>query len=226
MATQLDNPTAGSPAGRWQRGGSDGSIDQVTTSNSVSPTHSLSLLDNNESGYGEWYGFLNLTGLVSDGDVLDLQWFQIYNITNGNMRLSFAFLDAGNATLGSQDFNVSGQSPGWNGSVASSPFRTAIPAAGGARRNNPVASQLRLRRLFLGDRHMVIDDLSVRLSQPLITGVTVDASGVNLTWNSAPTKTYTVLFASALGAAHDLDAADNRLGFRRPHHIVSGRRQP
>ena len=29
--------------------------------------------------------------------------------------------------------------------------------------------------------------------------VTADAGGVNLTWYSAPTKTYTVLFASALG---------------------------
>jgi len=49
----LDNPTAALPAGIWARGGSDGSIDQVSTGNSISPAHSLSLPDNNESGYGE-----------------------------------------------------------------------------------------------------------------------------------------------------------------------------
>jgi hypothetical protein len=198
---QLDNPTAGTPAGIWRRGGSDGSIDQITTANTVSPTHSLSLLDNNESGYGEWYGFLNLVGTVSDGDVVDLQWHQIYSVTNGSMRLSFAFLDAGNATLANQDFNVSGQSTGWNGSVAGSSFerqykRLEVPAG---------TTQLRVNLASGGSSTvtgtMVIDDLSVRLSRPLITDVTADASGVNLTWNSSPNKTYMVLFASALGAS-------------------------
>jgi hypothetical protein len=197
---QLDNPTAASPAGIWNRGGSDGSIDQVTTMNSVSPTHSLSLLDNNEAGYGEWYGFLILTGIASDGDVLDLQWFQLYSVTNGNMRLSFAFLDAGNATLANQDFNVSEQSPGWTGTVAGSPFerqyqRLELPAG---------TTQLRVNFASGGSSLvtgvMVIDDLSIRLTQPYMTGITADTSGVNLTWYSSPTKTYTVLFASALGA--------------------------
>ena len=128
----LDNPTAALPAGIWSRGGSDGSIDQVSTGNSVSPTHSLSLLDNNESGYGEWYGFLTLSGVVP-GDVLNFQWFQLYSTTNGSMRLTFAFTDAGNAQLESHDFNVSGDSPGWTGTVATSPFerqnqRLLVPA--------------------------------------------------------------------------------------------------
>jgi hypothetical protein len=197
---QLDNPTAAAPAGIWHRGGSDGTIDQVTTANSVSPTHSLSLLDNNESGYGEWYGFLTLTDIVAEGEVLDFQWHQIYSVTNGNMRLSFTFLDAGNATLASRDFNVSGQSPDWNGSVANSPFerqlqRLVVPAG---------TTQLRVNLASGGSASvtgtMAIDDLSIRLSRPLITGVTGDASGVNLTWDSAPGKAYTVLFTNALGA--------------------------
>ena len=129
---QMDNPTAATPAGIWHRGGSDGSIDQVTTENSVSPTHALALVDNDPANYGEWYGFLPLTGIVSDGDVLDFQWFQLYSVDNGSMRLSFAFLDAANNTLTSQDYNVSGQSPGWSGSVSNSPFekqlqRLAVP---------------------------------------------------------------------------------------------------
>lgn len=198
---QLDNPTVGTPAGIWHRGGSDGSVDQVTTANSVSPTHSLSLLDNNETGYGEWYGFLNLTGLVSDGDALDLQWYQVYSVTNGNMRLSFAFLDAGNATLAGRDFNVSGQSTNWNGTVAGSPFerqyqRLAVPAG---------TTQLRVNLASGGSGlvtgTLVIDDLSIRLSKPLITDVSRDVNGVSLTWNSAANKTYTVLFTGALGPA-------------------------
>jgi hypothetical protein len=199
LGLQLDDPIFGSPSGGWQRGGSASSIDQVSTSNSVSSTHSLALVDNDAANYGEWYLFMSLTNLVSDGDTLDLQWFQIYNTTDGNMRLSFAFLDAGNVTLASQDFNVSGQSPGWNGSVASSPFerqykRLEVPAG---------TTQLRVNLASGGSSSvtgtMVIDDLSVRLTQPLFTDVTADASGVNLTWNSAPSKTYTVLFASGLG---------------------------
>jgi hypothetical protein len=48
---------------------------------------------------------------------------------------------------------------------------------------------------------MVIDDLSIQLSRPVITDVTREASGVNLTWSSATGKTYTVLFASTLGTS-------------------------
>jgi len=196
---QLDNPTAASPAGIWNRGGSDSSIDQVTTLNSVSPTHSLCLVDNNENGYGEWYGFLNLTNLVRDGDALDLQWYQLYSTTNGSMRLSFAFLDAGNSTLANRDFNAGGQSPGWTGTVAGSPFERQFQ-----RLEVPVGTtQLRVNFASGGSSAvtgtMLIDDLSIRLSPPSITGITVDASGVNITWNSASSRTYTVQFASALG---------------------------
>jgi hypothetical protein len=48
---------------------------------------------------------------------------------------------------------------------------------------------------------MVIDDLSVRLTKPLISDATSDASGINLTWYSAPGKTYKVLFTPALGVS-------------------------
>ena len=196
---QLDNPTAALPAGIWARGGSDGSIDQVTTGNSVSPSHSLSLLDNNESGYGEWYGFLTLTGVVP-GDVLDFQWFQLYSVTNGNMRLTFAFTDAGNGQLESQDFNVFGDSPGWLGSVGASPFerqnkRLLVP---------PGTVKLRVNLASGGSGSvtgvMLIDDLSVVLSKPRITDLVLQVGSYDLTWDSVPDKTYTVRFASALGS--------------------------
>lgn len=197
---QLDNPTAATPAGIWHRGGSDGSIDQVTSENSVSPSHALSLVDTNASGYGEWYGFLPLSGIVSNGDVLELQWYQMYSVDSGNMRLSFAFLDASNAQLSNRDFNVSGQSAGWNGTIAGSTFerqfqRLAVPDG---------ATQLRVNFASGGASSvtgtMVIDDLSVQAGRLSITSITRDANGVNLTWDSSPTATYTVLFSSTLGA--------------------------
>src|SRR6266567_3697652 len=92
---QLDNPTLGLPAGGWQRGGSASSIDQVTTNNSTSPTHSLALVDDDTGNYGEWYMSMNLSGLVTNLDAVDIQWFQIYSVPSPNMRLSFAFLDSG-----------------------------------------------------------------------------------------------------------------------------------
>jgi hypothetical protein len=197
---QLDNPTAALPAGIWARGGGDGSIDQVSMGNAVSPAHSLSLLDNNESGYGEWYGFLTLVGVVP-GDVLDLQWFQLYSVSNGGpMRLTFAFTDAGNGQLESHDYNVSGDSPGWLGSVATSSFtrqnkRLLVPAG---------TVKLRVNLASGGSEFvtgtMLIDDLSVALSKPRITELVPQAGSYDLTWDSVPGKTYTVAFASALGS--------------------------
>jgi hypothetical protein len=167
----------------------------------VSHTHSLSLLDNNASGYGEWYMFLNLAGLVTNLDAVDIQWFQLYSTTNGPMRLSFAFLDSGNSTLFSQDFNVTGQSSGWNGSVAASTFerqfqRLEVPSG---------TTQLRVNFASGGSSGvtgtMVIDDLSVRLSKPLIAGIEPQVGGKNLTWFSMASKTYTVQFAATLGSS-------------------------
>ena len=195
----LDNPTAALPAGIWSRGGSDGSIDQVSTGNSVSPTHSLSLLDNDETKYGEWYGFLTLTGVLP-GDVLSLQWFQLYSITNGSMRLTFAFTDATNNQLESHDNNASGDSPGWLGTVANSPFerkiqRLLVPAG---------AAKLRVNFASGGSETvtglMLIDDLSMALSKLQITGLVPQGGGWDLTWDSIPDKTYTVQFGSTLGS--------------------------
>ena len=195
---QLDNPTLALPAGGWQRGGNDSAIDQVITNNSVSPSHSLALSDNNESGYGEWYLFLSLSGMVTNDDVLDVQWHQIYSIPEGNMRLSFAFLDATDATLANQDFGMSGQSPGWAGDLAGSQFerrfeRLTVPAD---------ATRLRVNFASGGSESVtgiaVIDDLAVRIGRLLITAITLDPNGVNLVWNSVPGANYTVLFADSL----------------------------
>ena len=44
---------------------------------------------------------VDLSGLVSDNDAVDIQWFQLYSVTNGSMRLSFAFLDSNGNQLSS-----------------------------------------------------------------------------------------------------------------------------
>ena len=199
VGSDLDNPATASPAG-WTRGGNDAAIDQVTTSNSVSPTHSLSLVDNSDN-YGEWYQYLTLPATATnENDVLDVQFFRLYDTTNGNMRLTFGFRTAGGVNVGTENnFEVGGQSPGWLGSVAASPFervsgRFLVP---------PGAGQLSVKFASGGSGGvkglMIIDDLSVRLSKPVITSITVDGSGRTITWFSMPSKLYTVQFASTLG---------------------------
>jgi hypothetical protein len=198
----LDNPTVGLPAGGWQRGGSSASIDQVLTNNYVSATHSLALVDTDTANYGEWYLFLNTAGLVSDNDAVDVQWYQLYSVTNGSMRLSFAFLDVGNNTLWSEDFTTgtSTNSPGWTGNVATSPFqqitqRFAVP---------PGTTQLRVNLASGGASTvtgvMLIDDLSMRRSLPQITGISPAYPGYNVVWNSMASQLYSVLFSPTLGA--------------------------
>ena len=47
---------------------------------------------------------------------------------------------------------------------------------------------------------MLIDDLSVALSKPQITGLVPQGGGWDLTWDSVPDKTYTVQFGSTVGS--------------------------
>jgi hypothetical protein len=116
------------------------------------------------------------------------------------MRLSFAFLDAANPNpLANRDFNVTGDSPGFTGTLATSPFEKQF------QRLEVPAGTARLRVNFASGGSglvtglMLIDDLSVRKSLPLITDIIPDVNGINLTWNSMPTKTYSVLFTDNLG---------------------------
>ena len=208
LGSLLDDPEAASPAG-WTRGGSDSTIDQVTTNNSVSPTHSLSLVDNSGglgAAYGEWYQFLTLSG-VTNNDVLDVQFFRIYNTTNtddltsGSMRLTFNFADATRTIIAvGANYEVGGQSPGWLGSVAASPFervtgRFVVPAG---------AVFLEVTFDSGGPETvtgtMVIDDLSVRISIPVITSITAVGGTNTITWLSMPSKFYTVQFATNLSS--------------------------
>ena len=118
--TDLDLAT-GTPD-NWNRGGNDGTICQVSTANSVSPTHSLAVIDNSTTGYGEWYSDVSLSGNANPGDTIAIQWSEIYNIDLGNeMRVDVRFLDMFGSG-GDNNFVVSGNSPGWAGTLGGSTF--------------------------------------------------------------------------------------------------------
>jgi hypothetical protein len=201
----MDSPSTAAPAGNWIRGGNDPTINLVITNNSVSPTHSLALVDNS-FGYGEWYNFYTLgTNAATPGNVLDVQFFQLYNTTNGSMRLSFAFVDSSNFELTNTDFNaptngLGGQNPGWSNGIAGSTFervsgRLLVPAG-------TVKLRVNFASGGAGDVTgiMVIDDLSVRVSKPVITSITAAVGSNTITWLSMPSKLYTVQFATNLSS--------------------------
>src|SRR6202012_2434233 len=126
--------TNGTPTG-WVRNGSDATIDQVTTANSTSPTHSLAVIDNETNNYGEWDADLALSSTnAAPGDLVNIQYSALYSITNGPMRLTALFFDANSNAISSTDFNMTGQSSGWAGTIAGSSFtvvtqQVTVPAS-------------------------------------------------------------------------------------------------
>src|SRR6266481_5280251 len=65
------NQTNGTPS-NWIRDGGPGggtNICQVTTSNSVSSSHSLAVIDNTTGDFGEWRSDVGLSGNATNGDV-------------------------------------------------------------------------------------------------------------------------------------------------------------
>ncbi len=167
--TNLDQ-TTGLPTG-WQRGGSDAAIDVVTTENSSSSQHALAVYDNNATGYGEWYAKVDLAGRANGGDLLNFQWFELFNVAaGGEMRLTVLFRDANDVLLKEQHYLATNQSSGWNGGVACSLFtkrneQLTVPAG---------ATQLQVSLASGGAPEatgvMVIDDFSIAkpLPPPLI----------------------------------------------------------
>jgi hypothetical protein len=133
----LDDP-ANATMANWSRGGGDPSICVVSPALAVSPTHALALEDNNADGYGEWYADFRLGAATAGGRLLNLQWFELYDISGGEMRLTLVFFDANNQVLGQNHFVRQGASDGWKGNIAASSF---------TRRNEQVAVPTDARRL-------------------------------------------------------------------------------
>jgi len=171
VGTNLDQ-TNGVPAG-WNATGDDPTICQVTTNNSVSPTHALAVIDN-EFFYGEWDSAnFNLAGHANPGDTIIAQWYQMYTVSDGGqMRVAVLFFDENTNLVTANQYVVTGDSPGWNGTIASSTFtkvdQTIIVPVG--------ATQMQISLVSGGSEAtmgtMVIDDLSVaqQATPELLTG--------------------------------------------------------
>ena len=192
------NPTfeagSGGAPDFWRLGGSDTSVLQWSTANSVSPTHSLGLIDNS-LGFGEWYSGVGATdfalaGSASAGQTINIRWSEIYHLNNnapdGNqMRVTVRFLDA---SFNGPDnhFVVTGDSSGWNGSLATSTWtlrnqQLVVPADVFGGVNNPTV-YLRIALVSGGNQALfgqyIIDDLSVAVVPEPSTIALLSVGGV------------------------------------------------
>jgi PEP-CTERM motif len=173
----FESLTAGVP-NNWNLGGSDGTIDQVSTANSVSPTHSLAVIDNSTTGYGEWYSDVSLSGNANPGDTIAVRWSEIYNIDPGNeMRVDVRFLDIFGSG-GDNNFVVSGNSPGWVSTLGNSTFdvrnqQLVVPAGAVTMR-----IQLTSGGPASGTGQYIIDDLSVNAVPEPSTIALLSVSGL------------------------------------------------
>jgi len=146
----------------WNRGGSDVGIDQVSNENAQSPSHALAVMDDSAENFGEWFADKALDGLAEGGDALDVQWFEIYDVSeNGEMRTTILFFDESDSIIGESHSATNGRSGGWTGELATSSF---------TRKNTQVivpnnATRMRISLVSGGSLEttglMVIDDLSV-----------------------------------------------------------------
>src|SRR6266568_1941845 len=114
----------GGAVSNWNRGGNDPAICQVITNNYASSTHSLAVIDTNAGDfYGEWYSDVPLTGNASPGDTLNIQWFEMYNLSGPEMRLTVLFFNASDNVVGETHFVTSNTTnSGWRGTIANSTF--------------------------------------------------------------------------------------------------------
>src|SRR6266850_1429924 len=215
------NQTTGTPS-NWTRDGSDTTICQVVINNSVSSSHSLAVIDNNAS-YGEWRSDVSLIGNATNGDALNIQWYEMYNLSAPEMRLTVQFFNATTNVVGETHFTTSGtSSAGWVSTIANSTFtkRNAalvVPAG---------AVTMRCALASGGDQAitgvMVIDDLSVARVNLLPGNFWVNStfeSGTNLNQTNGTPANWTrgggdtnicqVTTNNSVSASHSLAVIDN-----------------
>src|SRR5437868_13004821 len=105
----------------------------MSRTKAISATHSISLIDNDAANYGAWETDQVLPCSAVEGRLLNLQWFEMFNVTGGEMRLSCQFLSADKAVINERHFVATGKSVGWVSTFANSPFvrrneQAAVPA--------------------------------------------------------------------------------------------------
>ena len=135
---------------------------------------------------------------AAPGDTLELQWLEVFD-TTGDMRVSILFFSEAGGVVLQQHYVVSGQSAGWTGDLASSPF---------VKRNQslvvpPDGVRMRVSLVSGGGQDvtgtMIIDDFSVQLEAIRFQSVQREAGGLRMIWNSKPDRTYTVEATEELG---------------------------
>jgi hypothetical protein len=192
--TQLDKPSLGLPAGGWNRGGTHIPGDQITTSRATSPIHALAVVDPHEDAYSEWYVEVPLEGKVAPGETMEVQWFELYDTTGGEMRLSFYFRGADNVVVGQQHFTGNGQSEGWTGDLATSPFIKRLEEVQVPENAVRMMVTLASGGSLAVTGTMIIDDLSMRAAGAglMITGLSRTAEAWEISWESNVGKRYAV----------------------------------
>lgn len=193
---QLDNPTVGVPTG-WSRGGSFIRGNRVNNEIGTSPTHSLELRDDQDDSYSEWYQFWNFGDKLRGGDLIEAQWFWVYD-TVGDMRLSWVWFDAQNNIVNQNHYVVHGQSPEFTGDINTSPFErrlhqirvpdTAVRALMSFASGGALSAKGRI----------ILDDLSVRVIPFRIEAISPIPEGWLVTWESVPERTYQVQSSDSL----------------------------
>src|SRR5688500_12862605 len=172
----LDAPN-GTPTG-WRRGGSAPDFCQVAQIG-PSPNHALAVVDE-DNRYGEWYSDVSLAGRVTAGDKLDVQWFELYEVSGSEMRVTILFLSASGGVVDVKHFVTRGTSEGYTGDLATSTFtkhNETIDVPEGA-------ATLRVSLVSGGTLEttgfMAIDDLSVaRQPAPVLLADNI--------WTNSPT---------------------------------------
>src|SRR6266404_2462216 len=215
------NQTTGTPS-NWARDGGDTTICQVIANNSVSASHSLAVIDTT-GDFGEWRSDVTLIGNATNGDVLNIQWYEMYNLSAPEMRLTVQFFNAATNVVGETHFTTSGTTnAGWMGTIASSTFtkRNAALVV-------PVgAVTMRCALVSGGDPAitgvMVIDDLSVARDNLLPGNFWVNSnfeSGTNLDQTNGTPANWTrgggdtnicqVTTNNSVSPSHSLAVIDN-----------------
>ncbi|NOS72857.1 MAG: hypothetical protein HOP33_23390, partial [Verrucomicrobia bacterium] len=117
--------TNGTPTNWTRDGGAGGgsNICQVIADNAVSSSHSLAVVDDSAIDFGEWRSDVSLGGNATNGDVLNVQWYEMYNLSAPDMRLTVQFFNAATNLVGETHFGTSGtSSAGWVSTIANSTF--------------------------------------------------------------------------------------------------------
>ncbi len=167
IGTDLDSQTPTLEG--WSAFGSNPAIDVVISDATADGDYALAIVDDDPGGYGEWFSELQLAGVVSEGDSLEISWREMYSVDFSEMRLSILFFNGEGAVATQNHYVTRGDSEGWSGEAATSDFVSRNEAV----TVPPGAVRMSISLVSGGPSEttgfMAIDSLCVRRpSQPII----------------------------------------------------------